>query len=409
MRPEDFDLAKVIHPIEPTTFFRDTWEKRPLHIARNDRQYYRPLFSMDDVDSIVAFTRPKFSNPGDFKPGGAAPRNFIQGCLADDDEEPAAVYPDVAEVHKAYARGKTLILNAMQQRWLPVAVLCRRLEQFFGCPVHTNLYLTPPGAQGFSAHFDTHEVFVLQIEGAKHWRFYAPARELPLAEEWVPLAREDLGPPTQEASMQPGDLLYMPRGHVHEAFTSETLSLHLTVGVKVFRWIDLLRQALTHGSARDVRLRESLPVGLLTDGTVPTPAARFRELLHALAESAWADEAVEGMAGAFLGKLAGLPGPFFRTGADPEVGPDTVLERAPGMICRVFPLGRGRVALHFPGGRLEGPAKIASALHFIARTPRFAVRSLPDDLTAEAKQVLVRQLIGDRLLRIAPGPCSDAS
>ena len=60
-----------------------------------------------------------------------------------------ADYPDVAEVSRAFARGKTVILTAMQHRWGPVAALCRRLEEFFGCPVHTNLYLTPPGAQGF--------------------------------------------------------------------------------------------------------------------------------------------------------------------------------------------------------------------------------------------------------------------
>lgn len=30
-----------------------------------------------------------------------------------------------------------------------------------------NLYLTPAGAQGFQAHMDGHEVFVLQLDGPK--------------------------------------------------------------------------------------------------------------------------------------------------------------------------------------------------------------------------------------------------
>ena len=34
-----------------------------------------------------------------------------------------------------------------------------------------------------AGHYDTHEVFVLQIAGSKHWRFYGSARELPLPEE----------------------------------------------------------------------------------------------------------------------------------------------------------------------------------------------------------------------------------
>jgi ribosomal protein L16 Arg81 hydroxylase len=398
---EDFDLAGLLWPIEPAAFFRDTWEKQPLTVARNDPDYYRGLFGLADVDSVIAFTRPKFPEPGDFKPEGPAVRHFVQGCLAEE-ESSAVLYPDVAEVHRAFQRGKTLILGAMQQRWPPVAALCRRLEGFFGCPVHTNLYLTPPGSQGFDAHFDTHEVFVLQIEGTKNWRFHGLARELPLAGEWAPLAREGLGPPTLEAVLKPGDLLYMPRGHIHEAFTSDCLALHLTVGIKVFRWLDLLHQALDDLGARDVRFRASLPMGLLTDVQAPAPDARFRELLHALVELARADEAALGLAAGFLSKLPALPGAYFAGEAGQGITLDSVLERAPGVICRVFPTQGGQVSLHFPGGRLDGPPRIASALHFIARTPRFAVRSLPDDLTAAGKVVLARRLVLDRCLTMVP-------
>jgi ribosomal protein L16 Arg81 hydroxylase len=396
-----FDLTRMLWPVEPAAFFRDHWEKKPLHLARRDAQYYRGLFSLCDVDSVIAFTRPKFAEPEDFKPGGGRTRNFIQGLLADDDTSPSVVYPDVSDVHRAFARGKTLILGAMQQRWPAVAALCRVLEELFGCPVHTNLYLTPKGAQGFDAHFDTHEVFVLQVAGTKHWRFFGPARELPLADEWMPLEKEDIGPVTQEAFLEPGDLLYMPRGHIHEAFTSDIASLHLTVGVKVHRWVDLLRQALDDVAARDVRLRETLPFGLLSDGRVTVPRERFRELLQAVADTARADEAVEALAGSFLSKLPALPGDYFTQDAAAEVGLDALLERVPGVICRVSPVVGGRVALHFPGGRLDGPAKIASVLRFIARTPRFTLGALPDDLTTDGKRVLVRRLIEDHVLRLA--------
>ena len=43
------------------------------------------------------------------------------------------------------------------------------------------------------------------------------------------------------------------------------------------------------------------------------------------------------------------------------------------------------------------------ALHFIARTPRFAAAALPDNLTAEGKLVLARRLVRDRVLRVASG------
>src|SRR5438093_1128969 len=159
MDGKEFHLANILRPVEPAAFFRDTWEKQPLAIARNDPDYYRDLFTLRDVDAVIAFSRPKFGEPDDFKPDAPAARNFVQGWLADDEAAAGPVYPDVVEVSRAFARGKTVILTAMQHRWGPVAALCRRLEEFFGCPVHTNLYLTPPGVQGFDPHYDTHEVF----------------------------------------------------------------------------------------------------------------------------------------------------------------------------------------------------------------------------------------------------------
>ena len=405
MDANEFDLASLLRPIETQVFLRDYWEKQPLAIVRNDPDYYRRLFALRDVDSVIAFTRPKFTAPDDFNPGGAATRNFIQGLLPDDEASPATVYPDLGEVRGAFARGKTVILGAMQCRWGPVAALCRRLEECFGCPVHTNLYLTPPGAQGFDAHYDTHEVFVLQVEGTKHWRLYGPARELPLAEERGTFLQDQLGPLTQEATVRPGDLLYMPRGHIHEAFTSDSLSLHLTVGIKIYRRVDFLYRAREIVISREARFRASLPPGFLTDG--PTPAEEegiFRELLGALAEGARADEAIGRLAADFLGKLSALPGESFAAVDVGGIGPDTVLERVPGAICREVRPADGRVGLQFPGGSLEGPPKIGAALQFIARTRRFVARDLPGGLTPDGKLVLVRRLVRDKLLKVVDTP-----
>jgi hypothetical protein len=402
MPAAEFDLAKLLRPVETDAFFRDTWEKQPLAIPRDDPGYYRGLFALGDVDDVLAFSRPKFVQPRDFRPGVPPVPTFVQGWLPEDESSATAFYPDIAEVHEAFAHGKTLIVLGMHQRWRPVAALCRNLEAFFCCPVHANLYLTPKGAQGFGTHHDGHEVFVLQLEGSKHWRFYGPARDLPLADEDGPVSRERLGPPTREVLVRPGDTLYMPRGHVHEAFAADCTSMHLTVGVRVFRWADLLRHALDAVSRHDVRFRESVPPGLLTDERAPALLQeRFHELLGALADGARAEEAVDRLARTFLRGMPVLPGGYFSATEDAaRLDLDTVVERAPGVICRVVE-GDGWAGIEFPGDRVDGPSKVASALRFIARTPRFAARALPDDLAAEAKLLLVRRLVRARLLVIS--------
>ncbi|HZV07150.1 MAG TPA: cupin domain-containing protein [Gemmataceae bacterium] len=400
MAEADFDLRKLLAPVEQEIFLRDYWEKQPLHLSRKKPGHYSALFSSADVDTVIAFTRPKFADASAFKPEVPRQSSFVQGWLADRHLPDNNQYPGIAELHAVYARGKTVVIMTMQQRWLPIALLCRKLESFFYCPVHANLYLTPAGAQGFDAHFDTHEVLVLQLEGHKHWRLYGPTRTLPMAGERFSVPREQLGP-VREIHLEPGDLLYIPRGHVHEAFTSEAASMHLTVGINVFRWADLLHEAIDSVTRRDERFRESVPSGLLGGGPAPADVAeRFRELLDVLGGAARVDDAMRQLGDAFFGQMPVLPDSHFAAAPREEaIDLDTVLEKSPGAVCRVVQDGSW-VTIEFPGGRVGGPLKIASALHFVAGADRFAVRELPDDLGGEAKLVLVRRLLRERLLLI---------
>jgi hypothetical protein len=400
MTETDFDLRKLLAPVEVEKFLSDHWEKQPLHLSHQEPNRYCALFCSADVDAVIAFTRPKFADASAFKPETPRRQSFVQSLLADRQPEANGI-PGIAELRSVYARGKTVVIMSMQQRWLPIALLCRKLESFFHCPVHANLYLTPAGAQGFDAHFDTHEVLVLQLEGNKHWRLYGSARALPLPGEPTHVPREQLGP-VREILLEPGDLLYIPRGHVHEAFTSAGASMHLTVGINVLRWSDVLHEAVESAARRDERLRQSLPPGLLGGSAAPAAATEhFRDLLRVLLSEARLDECLRQLGDVFFGQMQVLPDAHFAAPAPEEpIDLDAVLEKCPGAVCRVVQEGAW-TAIEFPGGRVGGPLKIAKALRFVADADRFAVRALPDDLGGEAKLVLARRLLRERLLRVA--------
>ena len=100
------------------------------------------------------------------------------------------------------------------------------------------------GRRGCPVHHDTHEVLSLQVAGEKRWLVYEPALELPLKNQRYRAALGAPGEPVLDVTLRAGDTLYLPRGWLHQALTSDSDSLHVTVGVNVRRWIDEARAAI---------------------------------------------------------------------------------------------------------------------------------------------------------------------
>lgn len=116
---------------------------------------------------------------------------------------------DARKVLDAYRRGATLVLQSLQRHHAPMIEWCCALEAAVGWPVQANAYLTPPGRPGLDRHRDGHDVVAVQLHGTKRWDVEG-------------LGRFDL---------EAGEVLYLPAGTEHEASTTDTASLHLTVGI----------------------------------------------------------------------------------------------------------------------------------------------------------------------------------
>jgi hypothetical protein len=84
---------------------------------------------------------------------------------------------------RLFADGSTLVLQALHRVWPPILEFCQKLAAEMGHPVQANAYVTPPQNQGFSAHYDVHDVFVVQLEGEKRWRIHRPVLASPLRDQ----------------------------------------------------------------------------------------------------------------------------------------------------------------------------------------------------------------------------------
>jgi hypothetical protein len=397
----DFDFARLISPIDPASFFRDSWEKKPLVVSRNQPDYYSRLFSIRDVDSMIHFTRPRFSGIR----VQSTPTEALRGNFPHDEHLFFEGENNIAALSNQYAQGKTIFVHKLEQRWKSVATLCRNLEATLHHPVNASMFLTPRNSQGLSAHFDSVEVFVLQLEGSKHWRLYKPTVELPLQDAFEPIPREQIGAPIKEVHVKAGDLIYMPRGFIHEAFASDESSLHITVAVSVFRWADLVQAALACLSAKDVRFRRSVPIGALGGGDIAGDLrTQFEELLQQLVRGARVEDAMAALGDQFIGDMAVLPGAHFLPPEEIDrIELETVLERSKGMVCRVVE-DAASVSIQFPGSRMRAPTHLRPALEFISKASRFPVGALPGGLSDNSKLILAKRLIRDGLLTIVDDP-----
>ncbi|XP_076635478.1 bifunctional lysine-specific demethylase and histidyl-hydroxylase NO66 [Colletes latitarsis] len=250
----------VIHPMKIEEFFEKNWEQTPVHIKRNCPNYYKLLMSTPMLDKILRDSCILFSKNIDIT-------SYENGVRETHNPIGRAV-PTV--VWDYYMNGCSVrMLNP--QTYIPkLHSLNATLQEFFGCFVGANSYLTPPNSQGFAPHYDDIEAFILQVEGKKRWRLYRPKNE----NEYLPryssgnFTDSEIGEPILDTIVNAGDLLYFPRGTIHQGETIDTHSLHITLSVyQKNSWGDflekLLPETLKTAMESNSEFRKGLPLDYL--------------------------------------------------------------------------------------------------------------------------------------------------
>lgn len=292
---------------------------------------------------------------------------------------------DPERVAAAFEAGATIVLQALHLHWPPLARFCRELEVELGHPVQANSYYTPRRSQGFAAHHDTHDVFVLQVAGEKRWLVSEPVWELPLKHQRYSQALGGPGAPALELTLRAGDTLYLPRGWLHEAQTSETDSLHITVGVNLYTWRDAFEAAL-EACEEDVEFRRSVPeTGEMSTDLVERLAARLAP-----------GEVARRMRRRFVAtRRPILDGQLEEVRALRSLTAQTLVERRPTVIADL-----AATTLSFEGKRVAFPANAREELEaaFAAEGP-FRAADLPGELDEAGRLVLVKRLVREGFLR----------
>jgi lysine-specific demethylase/histidyl-hydroxylase NO66 len=378
-------LAALIAPMTVETFAEEVWGKRSHHFAgAPDR--FAGMIGSADVDRILRFVKPKPPQQILVVQGS---RHYPVNWVNPDGS------PRSEMVRKAWLDGYSIVLNDVGSYWEPVTRFCAELQRGIHHPVDANLYLTPPGTQGFDPHFDIMDVFILQLEGTKEWSIWDSVRDSPLADQHSAIDSATLGEPLWQGEIGPGEMLYIPRGHAHAARATSEASVHLSVGVAVWTWLDLML-ASADAARRDRRFREALPPGFFDrPANLETGMA---ERLALLPEHMTLEAGLAGIAKNLL-ENAPLPREDLLEVA-PKITLDARLERRPGVLCSTA--GDDTMCvLRYSGGQLAAPGRIASAIAFVAEHEQWSPDELPGQLGDRERIVLAERLLREGVVQRA--------
>lgn len=236
-------FAELIAPIDEQLFMDEYFDKAPLHIKAGPEPGGRaaiitsPEF-LELLEIVPQWQSGRLKMIMDSRPVG--PEHY---CLTREAAAGPTLYPDRALVEAMMALGASTVADGIDDVSARVRRVSASLGKRFSAKASANVYVSHSGVQAFASHCDPHEVFAVQCEGRKIWRVYRDRADRPIQStiltDQAQIDRAK-GPVMMEAVMEPGDVLYIPRGFYHDAIAQGGRSLHITFGVQPLYGLGLL-------------------------------------------------------------------------------------------------------------------------------------------------------------------------
>ena len=343
------------------------------------------LLSLDDVDHLLTETAIRTPAVRLARDGSVLPESRYTRTGASLAGKPLTGLVDARRLLAEFDAGATVVLQGLHRYWPPLRDLVAQLELDLGHPCQANAYLTPPGAQGFAVHSDSHDVFVFQTLGHKQWEVRTEGR-------------------VDAVLLEPGLSMYLPTGTPHAARAQDAASLHVTLGINQLTW----RRAVEHTV---LDLLDEVPDTHVPAGWLDDPerlADGLRGHLDRVADAVRrldAEAVARQRAERFLASRGTrLPGGLRDVLAVGELTDTSPLARRPGHPCVLVdadgPEGPAlRVLL---GDRhLDVPPRLRAALEVVRASTTLAPADLADHLDPESRLVLCRRLVREGLLRVS--------
>ncbi len=386
----------LIYPVSLDEFKEKYWDNEVLLLKREDRSFNESLLKISEVDEVLDYHRPNGASIRVVKNQEPLHKNKYEN-------EDGSL--NLNQLYAAYGDGYTIVINEIDRFWKPIKTLCQNVKGLLNHKTKGNMYLTPKNQKALLPHYDTHDVFVVQVSGKKHWKIYDDQYKTPLVNSFQPIFQREQLQNVKEITLEAGDMMYIPRGIPHEAYTTDDSSLHLTIGVYPTQWLDFFNKTLQNLAQTDVSLRKALPIGYLNDNdAINVIKSKIEEISQIVCNDISKKTSVYGSAQLLKEELRSenppqADGHFESLDAMDCIGLDTHLVKRNNVTSAVQQLGNiSRII--FPGNVIRGPITIAPCFEFISENKGgFQVSEIP--LINDANKIkLCKRLIRGGLLKV---------
>src|SRR5262245_15755072 len=264
------DLPSLLAPLPEQSFVKHFLEKKRLHASCGEPEQVTRLLPWATINKILEWD--------------VLPPERLKVMRASADV-PALMYRRkggsqrlrAGGLQALFSQGVSLVINNIDDLVSQLGNLGAAIERRLGHLIGMNAYVSFGRFGAFKPHWDIHDVLIVQVHGSKRWRSYGISVPHP-----VNYCNPDELPSkiVWEEMLVPGDILYLPRGEVHEAIVEESSSVHLTIQIVPRLGVDFA-EWLTKQVMDDELFRMDL-TRLSGDAALDQHETLLKKRLHAL-------------------------------------------------------------------------------------------------------------------------------
>lgn len=230
-------LDEIISPISLDEFLS-------LHRGRNhlllsgQNHRFASMFTWDDLNHVLFTHRFEFPRLRLIRNGEVIDPSMFLDCVMDK-RGGKSQKVNSEKLLQQLNLGTAIHILSIQEFSPRLTDMCSKIGQQMNCDAEMTIHVGLKQSHGFDLHWDSHDVFVLQLQGRKHWRLYGFTEESPFRKG----PSKKGGEPKEtiwEGDLIAGDVLYIPRGYWHEVHAYDEPCMHISLGLYNPKRVDYL-------------------------------------------------------------------------------------------------------------------------------------------------------------------------